>query len=84
MESDDGDELLNSQQVTSSTQEREVEREADHLKKLIKFNKNCWRELHLEGLRNRRLFKRPQFTKWTHVQLKGLGLGRNRCTNAIY
>jgi len=44
---------------------REEKREADELKRLIKLNKNCERALHLEGLRNKRLFKIPQFTKRT-------------------
>ena len=44
---------------------REERREADELKRLINLNKNCERALHLEGLRNRRLFKMPQFTKRT-------------------
>jgi len=45
---------------------REEKREAEELKRLIKLNKNCERALHLESLRNRRLFKMPQFTKRTH------------------
>ena len=65
----DSDELPNSQQVISSVQERAVEREsereANQLKNLIKLNKNCEQSLHLESLRNRRLFKIPQFTKRT-------------------
>jgi len=44
---------------------REEKREADELKRLINLNKNCERALHLESLRNRRLFKMPQFTKRT-------------------
>jgi len=65
LESVDRDEKSNSQQVSSSAQERESERKADQLKNLIKLNKNCERALHLESLRNRRLFKMPQFTKRT-------------------
>ncbi len=65
----DSNELPNSQQVSSSVQgreaEREAEREAGQLKNLIKLNENCERALHLESLRNRRLFKMPQFTKRT-------------------
>ena len=60
-----GDEKPSSQQVISSVQERGAEREADSLKNLIKLNENCERALHLESLRNRRLFKMPQFTKRT-------------------
>jgi len=59
------DELPNSQQVSRSAQAREAEREAEQLKNLIKLNKNCEQSLHLESLRNRRLFKMPQFTKRT-------------------
>jgi len=65
LESADSDEKSNSQKVSRSAQEREAEREADELKNLIKLNKNCERALHLESLRNRRLFKMPQFTKRT-------------------
>ena len=59
------DELLNLQQVSSSTKLREENLEADELKRLIYFNKNCEHALHLESLRNRRLFKMPVFTKQT-------------------
>ena len=70
----DSNELPYSQQVSGSAQERKaereaesvVEREAEQLKNLIKLNENCERALHLESLRNRRLFKMPQFTKRTH------------------
>ena len=69
LQTGDRDERPNSQQVISSAQEREaervVEREAEQLKNLIKLNENCERALHLESLRNRRLFKMPQFTKRT-------------------
>ena len=65
----DSNELPYSQQVRGSSQEweaeRVVEREAEQLKNLIKLNENCERALHLESLRNRRLFKMPQFTKRT-------------------
>ena len=70
LQTGDRDEKPNSQQVISSSQDREAEceaeREADQLKNLIKLNENCERALHLESLRNRRLFKMPQFTKRTH------------------
>ena len=61
----DSNELPYSKQVSGSAQEREAEREANQLKNLIKLNENCERALHLESLRNRRLFKMPQFTKRT-------------------
>ena len=60
------DELLNSQQISSSTELREEGLQSDELKRLFKLNKNCEYALHLESLRNRRLFKMPQFTKRTH------------------
>lgn len=62
---DGDDELLNLQEVSSSTELREETLEADELKRLIYFNKNCEHALHLESVRNRRLFKMPVFTKRT-------------------
>jgi len=57
--------LLNLQQISNSTELRKEGLQADELKRLINFNKNCEHALHLESLRNRRLFKMPQFTKRT-------------------
>jgi hypothetical protein len=57
--------LPNLEQLNSSALLREEKREAGDLKNLINLNKNCERALHLESLRNRRLFKMPQFTKRT-------------------
>jgi len=57
--------LLSLEQLNDLALLREEKREADKLKRLINLNKNCERALHLESLRNRRLFKMPQFTKRT-------------------
>ena len=67
----DSNELPYSQQVSGSVQAGEAEREAEQLKNLIKLNENCERALHLESLRNKRLFKMPQFTKRTRSHSVG-------------